>query len=97
MDEAAIRAKAQAHGDAVAAGDMRTAGADLLPEALAQAPEVMAGMPKDLSSAEVVEVRSEDGAIYSVAAYRGESGELKVQSRWVENDGDPKISELKVV
>lgn len=97
MDEATIRQRAEAHGNAVAAGDMRTAGADLLPEAVAQAPQVMAGMPKELDSAEVVDVRTEGDSIYSVCAYRGGSDELRVQSRWVENDGDPKIAELQVV
>lgn len=98
MDEADVKVRAKSHGDAVVAGDMRTAGGDLLPEAVAQASEVMSGMPKAVRSAEIVEVRNEDGAVYTVCAYRGDDDEeLKVQSRWIEHDGTPKIADLQVV
>lgn len=97
MDEADVKVRAKSHGDAVVAGDMRTAGGDLLPEAVAQAPEVMSGMPKPVRSAEIVEVRNEDDAVYTVCAYRGDNEELKVQSRWIERDGTPKIADLQVV
>lgn len=97
MDEAAVKDRAKAHGDAVVAGDMRTAGGDLLPDAVAQAPDVMSGMPDPLTSAEIVEVRSEGDAVFTVCSYRGGSGELKVQSRWIDRDGTPMIADLKVV
>lgn len=97
MDEAVVRSRAEAHGEAVVAGDMKRAGGDLLPAAVAQAPTVMSGMPKPLEEAEVVEARTEGKEILTICSYRGGGSELRVQSRWVEENGEPMIAELQVV
>ena len=96
MDETAVRDKAQAHGDATVAGDLRTAGADLTKEAMAQAGGVMAKMPKPLTAAEIRDVTSDGDAFLARIAYLGEDSEAIVVSRWEERDGRPKIVDLAV-
>ena len=97
MDEAVVRERAQAHGDAVVAGDLRSAGADLDKAAMAKAGEVMPQLPKPLSAAEIVSVSSSDDQMTVEIAYKGDADTVKVASVWAERDGAPKIIDLSVV
>ena len=97
MDEKTVRGSAQAHGDAVARNDLRTAGGDLAPEAMKAAGEVMGRLPKPVQGAEVIEV-SEDGSVFvATIRYRGETEEKVVESRWEDREGTPKIVDLRIV
>jgi hypothetical protein len=97
MDESVVRQHAEAHGNALVEGDLRTAGGDLAPEAQKQAPSVMSGFPKKVDTAEVVRLDIEGDAAVTHATYRGEGREITVEARWEERDGRPKIVDMKVV
>ncbi|MQA98886.1 MAG: hypothetical protein GEU78_01105 [Actinobacteria bacterium] len=97
MDAQSVREHAQAHGDAVARNDLRTAGNDLAPEAMKLAQDVMGQLPRPVQEAEVSDVTSDGPAVVAQIRYRGESDEKVVESRWEERDGTPKIVDLRVV
>ncbi len=97
MDEGTVREHAEAHGAALVAGDLRTAGSDLTPEMQALAPKVMAQFPKKVTAAEVVSVEVTGDESVVQARYSGDDAEVTVESRWAERDGRPKIVDMKVV
>lgn len=97
MDADLIRTRAEAHGKATVAGDLKAAGSDLDPAAYGAAGEVMKKMPEDLSGSEVADVRSEGGQTMVTIRYAGASGSVDVESVWAEREGEPKIVDLKVL
>lgn len=96
MDETTVREHAERHGAAVVAGDLRTAGADLTPEAQAQAPEVMKNLPKELRSATVFRIAHDDDTYEAYISYEGAESETIVVSTWAERNGTPKIVSLSL-
>lgn len=97
MDGETIKLHAQAHADAVVAGDLNKAGSDLTPDAQKQAPGVMGELPRPVSSAEVQSVSEEGDAFVARILYSGEDESATVDSRWAERDGRPMILSLTVV
>ena len=97
MDEDTIREHAANHGKATVAGDLKTAGRDLTPEAVEQAPGVMKAMPKTLSDADITSVDRDGNAYVAVIEYSGGGESTKVASRWEEREGRPRIVDLKVL
>ena len=97
MDEGSVREHAQQHANAVMAGDMNTAGRDLTQEGMAAAPQVMKGMPRPITSVEIVKVEDSGGQFVAHIAYRGDGSEHVVASHWEDRDGRPKIVDLRVV
>lgn len=97
MDEMTIRQRAEDHGRATVAGDLKAAGSDLDKGAYGAAGEVMKKMPADLSGAEVTEVRAEEDEWVVSILYKGATDSARVESRWAERDGATKIIDLKVV
>ena len=97
MDETTVRERAEIHGKATVSGDLRTAGADLTKEAMAQAPAVMKAMPATLESCEVTSVHAEGDEVVAQIRYSGSGQEATVESRWADRDGSPKIVDLKVL
>ena len=96
MDENTVKQHAEAHGKAVVAGDMRTAGSDLTPEAAAQAPGVMGKLPRPTTAAEILKVEvAGDQAVVHVL-YKGSDAETTVISRWADRDGRPMIVDLAI-
>lgn len=96
MDEQTVRQRAQVHGEATVAGDLRKAGADLTAEAMAQAPGVMKAMPGKPTSCEIASVDAEGDEFVAVIRYVGDAGQITVASRWAERDARPKITDLQV-
>lgn len=97
MDEATVRQRAQEHGEATVAGDLKRAGGDLDKSAYAAAGEVMKQMPEDLSACDVTSVNPEGNEWIATISYSGSSATTTVQSRWAEREGSAKIIDLKVV
>jgi hypothetical protein len=97
VDEDTIREHAANHGKATVAGDLKTAGRDLTPEAVEQAPGVMKAMPKTLSDADITSVDRDGNAYVAVIEYSGGGESTKVASRWEEREGRPRIVDLKVL
>jgi hypothetical protein len=96
MDESAVRDAAQSHGDATVAGDLRAAGKDLTPAAMAQAGGVMKQMPQNLDGAEVAAVQLEGDEAVVTIKYSGGGDSATVLSRWGEIEGELKILDLQV-
>ena len=97
MDENTIKEHAVSHGQATVAGDFKTAGRDLTPEAVEQAPGVMKAMPKDLSGSDVTSVKRDGDAYVAVIEYSAGDESIEVASRWEEREGRPRIVDLKVL
>jgi hypothetical protein len=97
MDESTIRDRAEAHGKATVAGDLRTAGSDLTKAAMAQAGDVMKAMPDPLEASEVTSVTADGDAFVAQIRYSGGGSETLVESRWSDEGGTPKIAALKVL
>ena len=97
MDEATVRQRAEAHGRATVAGDLKAAGSDLDKGAYGAAGEVMKKMPADLSGSEVTDVRAEGEEWVVSIVYKGAADSATVESRWAEREGTTKIVDLKVV
>lgn len=96
MDEEAVKAEAKAHANATVAGDLQTAGSSLTKEGAANAGAVMGVLPKELESAEIVEVAPAGDEWVAHIVYRGEGREVVVMSRWADRGGRPKIVDLEV-
>ena len=94
MDENTVKQHAEAHGNAVVAGDLRTAGSDLTPAAADQAPGVMGKLPRPTTGAEIlkVEVQGDEAVVHVL--YKGEDAETTVISTWADEGGRPKIVNL---
>ena len=97
MDEQSVRSHAEGHGQAVVEGDLRRAGGDLTPEAQAQAPQVMSGLPRKVDSADVLSLDVQGDEATVQIKYSGEGTEATVETRWGERDGRPKILDMKLV
>jgi hypothetical protein len=93
MDEQAVRARAQAMCDGLAAGDIERATGDFSPELRRNLGEVLALMP--LPANEVaIESIDHAGAGYNVVIrIAGEVDEVLVQTRWKDRDGEPRVVE----
>lgn len=101
MDEHAVKAEAQTHAEATVAGDFKTAGSSLTPEAMAQAGDVMKQLPRNLSSGQVTSVEADGEAFTVVIDYAGTGKDgspaaATVESRWEDRDGSPKLADMKV-
>ncbi len=96
MDETTVRESANAHAQAIVAGDLGRAGSALSPEAMESAGAVMKSMPRPVTAAEVVSVEADGDAMVCKIHYSGADSEATVASRWQEMNGEPKIVRLDV-
>jgi hypothetical protein len=93
MDEPAVRERAQAVCDALAAGDIERARGDFSPELQRNLGEVLALMPLPANEV-VIESVEHGGSGYNVVIrIAGEVDEVLVQTRWKDRDGEPKMVE----
>ncbi|MDQ4095649.1 MAG: hypothetical protein M3174_05535 [Actinomycetota bacterium] len=97
MDANKVREHADAHAQAVVAGDLRKAASDLSDNAKQQAPTVMKALPRPATSASVEDVTAEGDALVARILYEGENSKATVASRWVEENGRPVIASLEIV
>jgi hypothetical protein len=94
MDEQAVREHAQAHLDALIAGDVDRALQDLSNELRSQPGELMAMLPLPLTSAEIESVEKGGSGYAAVLHLVGETDETRLQTRWKDRDGRPTIVEV---
>jgi hypothetical protein len=94
MDATTVRDSANAHAQAIVAGDLGRAGSDLSPEAMESAGTVMKQMPRPVTGAEIVSVEADGDAMVCKIRYSGDESEATVASRWQEKNGEPKIVRL---
>jgi hypothetical protein len=97
MNDKRVREHAEAHGRAIAAGDLAGAASDLTEDARAKAPGVMKLLPRPVTAAEVTFVEPAADAFVVRTRYTGDDGAATVEARWAEIDGRPRIVDLEVV
>ncbi|CAN5644604.1 hypothetical protein BH20CHL7_BH20CHL7_12080 [soil metagenome] len=93
MDEQAVRDHAQAHLDALLAGDIDRAIQDLSRELHRNLGEVMAMLPLPLTAADIESVTMGGSSYTAVLHLVGETEESRLETRWKERDGRPTIIE----
>jgi hypothetical protein len=93
MDEQAVRARAQAMCDALAAGDIDRATGDFSPELRRNLGEVLALMPLPANEVEIESVQHGGSGYNVVIRMAGEVDEVLIQTRWKDRDGEPRVVE----
>jgi len=93
MDEEAVRARAQAVCDALAAGDIERASEDFSVELRRNLGEVLALMPLPANEVEIDSVERSGPGFNVVIRIAGELDEVLVQTRWKDRDGEPRMVE----
>lgn len=91
MDEANVKQVVEDHADAVVRGDMDHVTNDFCEEMQPQIPEIGKALPLPASEAEVRSLEIGPDEAVARIYYKGESGEITVESRWREIDGRPQI------
>ncbi|HEX2753959.1 MAG TPA: hypothetical protein VHM48_00760 [Candidatus Limnocylindrales bacterium] len=93
MDEPAVRARAQAVCDALAAGDIDRATGDFSPELRRNLGEVLALMPLPANEVEIDSIEHSGSGYNVVLRMAGEVDEVLIQTRWKDRDGEPRMVE----
>ncbi|MGH2456011.1 MAG: hypothetical protein ACRDHD_07120 [Candidatus Limnocylindria bacterium] len=93
MDEQAVRDHAQAHCDALLAGDIGKAAQELSRELQSNLGPLVAMLPMPLTEAEVESVQMAGTAYRAVLRLAGETQSIRLETRWKERDGRPTIVE----
>jgi hypothetical protein len=93
MDEQSVREHAQAHCDALLAGDIGRASQEMSRELQSNLGPLVAMLPLPLTAASVESVEMAGTAYRAVLNLVGESGSIRLQTRWKERDGRPTIVE----
>jgi hypothetical protein len=93
MDEQAVREHAQAHCDALLAGDIDRATAQLSNELRSNLGHVLPLLPLPLTAASVDSVERTGTGYLAVLHLVGETDEVRLQTRWKDRDGRPTIVE----
>ncbi len=93
MDEQAVRDHAQAHCDALVAGDVDGAAVELSEELRSNIGPLLAQLPLPLKEATVESIEQGGTAFICILKLVGESEEVRLQTRWKERDGRPTIVE----
>lgn len=92
-----IRTYAEAHGNAVVAGDQAHIMGDIVPEALASLGPVAAALPQPVKSAKVDHIDATGDKAVVRITYTGENSSVTVESQWEQRDGRPKIVTASVI
>jgi hypothetical protein len=96
MDDSKVREHAEAHGRAIAAGDLAAAAGDLDESVRAKAPSIMKHLPRPVTASEVLSVEAAADAFVVRTLYTGAEGTATVDARWAEIGGRPRIVDLEV-
>jgi hypothetical protein len=97
MDEEAVRAHAQAHADALLAGDIGRAAEEMSKELQHNLGPIVAMLPMPMSEASIESIDSTPTGYKVVLHLVGEGGDLRLETRWKDRDGRPTIVEASRV
>ena len=97
MDEQAVREHAQAHADALLAGDIGKASGEMSPELQRNLGPIVAMLPMPMTEASIESVESTPTGYKVVLHLVGEGDELRLETRWKDRDGRPTIVEASRV
>ncbi len=93
MDEQTVRDHAQAHLDALLAGDVDRAIQDFSQELQRNLGEIMAMLPLPLTAADIESVSMGGSSYTAILHLVGETEESRLETRWKDRDGRPTIIE----
>ena len=93
MDDEAVRARAQAVCDALAAGDIERASEDFSVELRRNLGEVLALLPLPANEVEIVSIERGGSGFNVVLRVAGEIDQVLIQTRWKDRDGEPRMVE----
>lgn len=94
MDAQTVRDHADAQCAALLAGDIDTAFKDLSSQLRQNMGEVIAQIPLPVTEATVETVDMAGAGYLAVMHLVGESGEIRLHTRWKDRDGEPTIVEV---
>src|SRR5438045_3654087 len=97
MDEETVRVHAQAMCDALVAGDIDSAIAHFSDELRRNLGEVLALLPLPATEVTIESVERGGAGFNVVIRLVGETDEDRVQTRWKDRDGEPKVVEASHV
>jgi hypothetical protein len=97
MDAHQVRECVQRHADAVAAGDMATAFADMTEALQAEMAQASADAPAPaFDHAEVLSIDVGSDESQALIRYSGGGGSATVRSHWRDDGGRPRITRVEV-
>ncbi|MEP6468791.1 MAG: hypothetical protein ABJC24_03385 [Chloroflexota bacterium] len=97
MDEQSVREHAQAHCDALLAGDIGLASQEMSRELQSNLGSVVSMLPLPLTEATVESVEMTAKAYRAVLHLVGDGGSIRLETRWKERDGRPTMVEASHV
>ncbi len=97
MDEQAVREHAQAHADALLAGDIGKAAESMSKELQHNLGPIVAMLPMPMTEASIESIESTPTGYKVVLHLVGEGGDLRLETRWKDRDGRPTIVEASRV
>jgi hypothetical protein len=97
MDEQAVREHAQAHADALLAGDIGKAAEEMSRELQHNLGPIVAMLPMPMTEASIESIESTPTGYKVVLHLVGEGGDLRLETRWKDRDGRPTIVEASRV
>jgi hypothetical protein len=97
MDEQAVREHAQAHADALLAGDIGKASEQMSKELRSSLGRIAAMLPMPMTEASIESIESTPTGYKVVLHLVGEGDTLRLETRWKDRDGKPTIVEASRV
>jgi hypothetical protein len=97
MDEQAVREHAQAHADALLAGDIGKAAEEMSKELRSNLGPIVAMLPMPLTEATVESLHMAASGYLAVLRLVGEHETVQLETRWKERDGRPTMVEASRV
>jgi hypothetical protein len=93
MDEQSVREHAQAHCDALLAGDIGLASQEMSRELQSNLGQMVAMLPLPLTEARVEAIEVTAKGYRAVLHLVGEGGAIRLETRWKDRDGRPTMVE----
>ena len=97
MDEQAVRDHAEAHCDALLAGDIGKAAEEMSNELRANLGSIVGMLPLPLTEATIESIEMTAHGYRAILHLVGEGGTLSLETRWKDRDGRPTIVEASRV
>ena len=97
MDEEAVRTHAQAHCDALLAGDIGKAAEEMSKELRQNLGSIVGMLPLPLTEASIESIEMTHTGYRAVLHLVGETDSIQLETRWKDRDGVPTIVEASRV
>jgi hypothetical protein len=97
MDEQAVREHAQAHLDALLAGDIGKAAEEMSKELRSNLGPIVSMLPMPMTEASIESVHMAASGYLAVLRLVGEHETVQLETRWKDRDGRPTIVEASRV